>query len=246
LLASPVFPLLQVAGIPAHGFHPRPVDPTNANWWVAGVLFTCFTMLVILRVFDHRRLLQLFNGMLRQSSVSLLYREEYALTGRVSILLLINYLLVVPLFIWQVCQYMQLEVEGLAGFGLTMLAFAVAYFVKIVTTRILGLIFEMREAAAEYSYNILLFNKTTGLVLFPLVLLIAYAHQVPPHILIYTGLLILLIMLIYRLLRLILIGLSASNVSFFYIILYLCTLEILPFIVIIKLFVGKDQLFHPY
>jgi hypothetical protein len=42
--------------------------------------------------------------------------------------------------------------------------------------------------------------------------------------------------LAYRVLRLIQIGFSATGASIFYLFLYLCTLEILPFIVLIKLF----------
>jgi hypothetical protein len=243
--ANLTFILLQ-AGVPAEGFHPRPVVTANANWWIAAALFACFTMLVILRVFDHRRLLQLLNAVLRQSSVSLLYREEYALTGRVSILLLLNYLIVLPLFVWQTCRHLGIQVDGFSGFGLIVLGITAAYFVKILSTRVLGSIFEMKDAAAEYTYNILLFNKTTGLVLFPVVLLMAYAHQVPHQYLVWGGLGILSIMLIYRLLRALLIGISSSSVSFFYIILYLCTLEILPFIVIIKIFVGTLSRFTPY
>ncbi|HLG04308.1 MAG TPA: DUF4271 domain-containing protein [Bacteroidia bacterium] len=242
-MADFAFILLQAAGIPANGFRPQPVISENENWWVAVMLFTSFTMLVVLRVFDHRRLLQLMNGFLRHSSVSILYREEYALTGRVSVLLLLNYLLVLPLFFWQVGRHYQMDVNGLVWFGFMSIGIGLAYFVKIVTVRVLGSVFEVRDAAAEYSYNILLFNKIGGLILFPVVLLLAYARQVPSGILIWAGLCILSIILIYRLLRIFLIGVSTPSVSLFYIILYLCTLEILPFIVIIKVFVDKFQQF---
>ena len=234
-----IFPLLNA------GFHPKPVVTTDSNWWVAVMLFACFTMLVLLRVFDNRRLLQLFNGFVRQSSVSLLYREEYALTGRVSVLLLLNYVLVISLFAWQSGPYFGVDTDGLATYGMIAGGFVIAYFVKILSTRILGNIFEVKDAAAEYAYNILLFNKTTGLILFPVVLLMAYARQIPLEILVWTGLVSWSIVLLYRILRVFLIGLSTSSVSFFYIILYLCTLEILPFVVIIKVFVGNFQSFHP-
>ena len=126
-----------------------------------------------------------------------------------------------------------------------MCGIGVAYFVKITVTRILGNIFDVRDAASEYVYNVLLFNKTTGLVLFPICMLLAYARQIPPEILVWTGIVSSLLILIYRLLRVILIGVANSSVSFFYIILYLCTLEIIPFIVIIKVFVGTFQSFNP-
>lgn len=236
--------LLQIAGSPAGNFHPKTLPSHSGDWWITAVLFSGFTMIVILRVFDYRRLLQLMNGMLRQTSVTLLYREEYALTGRVSIMLLLNYLFAFSLFTWQTLRYFGVNADGISGFGTIMGLVVAAYFVKILGIRVLGSIFEVREPAAEYSYNILLFNKMTGLILFPVVLLAAYARQIPQEFLIWAGLASILIILLYRMLRVFLIGLGSSSVSFFYIILYLCTLEMLPLVVMIKVFVGFYQPFQ--
>ena len=237
--------LLQVAGNPAGNFHPKTLPSHSGDWWITAVLFSSFTMLVVLRVFDYRRLLQLMNGMIRQSSVALLYREDYALTGRVSIMLLLNYLFTFSLFTWQALRFFGVQAEGIGSFGLIILLVIAAYFIKILGIRILGSVFEVRESASEYSYNILLFNKMSGLILFPVVLLVAFARQIPEEFLIWAGIVSLLIFLLYRMLRALLIGLSSSSVSFFYIILYLCTLEMLPFVVMIKVFVGLIQPFQP-
>ncbi|MDQ3112319.1 MAG: DUF4271 domain-containing protein [Bacteroidota bacterium] len=243
--------LLQASGSEIHGipfpktFNPSPLATPEGNWWGAALLFFSFTLIVILRVFDYRKLALLFNGFFRASSVSVMYREEYSLTSRISLLLLVNYLLVFPLFIWQVMGHFGAVREGLSGFAMISGLIFCAYFVKIISTRMLGNIFEVKEASSEYVYNILLFNKTTGLILFPVCLLLAYARQIPPEILIWSGIVSWCLILVYRLLRVVLIGLSNSSVSFFYIILYLCTLEIIPFVVILKVFVGTFQSFNP-
>lgn len=250
LIFSP-FILQQAAGTEIHGilfpksFNPTPLATPEGNWWGAAILFFSFTLIVILRVFDYRKLALLFNGFVRASSVSAMYREEYSFTSRVSVLLIINYLLVFPFFIWQALGYFGASREGLPGFFTIVLIILCVYFVKIVATRILGNIFQVKEASSEYVYNILLFNKTIGLLMFPVCLLLAYARQIPPEILVWTGIVSWCLILIYRLLRVILIGFSNSSVSFFYIILYLCTLEIIPFVVILKVFVGTFQSFNP-
>ncbi len=243
--------LLQASGAEIHGipfpenFNPSPLAASEGNWWGAAILFFSFTLIVILRVFDYRKLALLFNGFFRASSVSVMYREEYSLTSRISLLLLVNYLLVFPLFIWQVMRHFGASSEGLNSFAMISVIILCAYLVKIIATRMLGNIFEVKEASSEYVYNILLFNKTIGLVLFPVCLLLAYARQIPAEILIWAGIVSWCLILIYRLLRVILIGVSNSSVSFFYIILYLCTLEIIPFVVILKVFVGTFQSFNP-
>lgn len=243
--------LLQAANENVHGvlfpktFSPEPLIRTEGNWWGTAILFFSFSLIVILRVFDFRKLMLLLNGFLRASSVSAMYREEYAITSRISLLLLLNYLLIFPFFILQVATHFGATANGLSGLLSVSGIILLAYFVKIIVTRILGNIFEVKEASSEYVYNIFLFNKTIGLVLFPICLLLAYARQIPAELLIWTGIVSWSLILIYRLLRVFLIGISNSSVSFFYIILYLCTLEIIPFVVILKVFVGTFQSFNP-
>ncbi len=133
---------------------------------------------------------------------------------------------------------MEAEVQDSSVLWIALVLLAV-YIVKIISTRVLGFIFEVKEAAREYAYNIVLFNKTIGLILFPVTLLLAYARQVPAEWLIWTGLVLWGLALLYRLVRLSFIGFSVRGVSIFYIILYLCTLEILPVLVIIKLLIKQ-------
>lgn len=220
----------------ARGFHPEPVADLTGSSWVSFFLFAAFSALVVLRVFDGRRLTQLAGGFFRASSVSMLYREENALTGRASLLLILNFLLVTPLFVWQTIGYFNLPQEGMQQYGILALAFVVLYLLKAAVTRFMGFVFDKKEAALEYTYNILLFNKTLGLLLFPVTVLLAFAREIPPLWLIGTGLGMWGIILVYRLFRGILIGVSTSGFSLVYIFLYLCTLEILPFFVILKQF----------
>lgn len=218
-------------------FQPKLAPAHVGGAWIHAVLFVSFTMLVVLRVFDFRRLLLLFQGFMRASSVAQTYREESALTSRVSLFLLVNYLMMGALFTWQTLGVLYSdypEPSAVVWFALGILC---VYIIKIIGVRILGFIFELREAAQEYIYNIVLFNKTIGLVLFPVTLCLAYARQLPPGWLVAIGLSFWGLVLLYRFVRLSWIGLSVRGVSFLYIILYLCTLEILPFIVIIKVLI---------
>jgi hypothetical protein len=218
-------------------FQPRlhPAEPGGI--WIHALLFLSFTMIVVLRVFDFRRLVALVQGFLRASSVNVVYREESALSSRVSLFLILNFLMMASLFIWQLFGVLFTNYpppSAILWIGLIILGI---YLVKIIGIRILGFIFEMKEAAQEYIYNVVLFNKTVGLILFPVTLCLAYARQLPPIWLIYGGLTAWAIILIYRFVRLSWIGISERGVSFLYIILYLCTLEILPFVVIIKVLI---------
>lgn len=71
-------------------------------------------------------------------------------------------------------------------------------------------------------------------MLFPVVIALAFAVQLDAQWLVVTGLCLWGIMLIYRILRGVLIGISTGGVSIFNLFIYLCTLEILPFVLITK------------
>lgn len=219
-------------------FEPQlaPVAPGGA--WIHIILFLSFTILVFLRVFDFRRLVALFQGFVRASSVAVMYREESALSSRVSVFLIVNFLLMTSLFIWQASGVIFTDYPPASSILWIALSLVGVYIVKVIAIRILGFIFEMREAAQEYIYNIVLFNKALGLILFPVTVCLAYARQLNPEWLVFAGLVVWGIILIYRFIRVSWIGLSERGVSVVYIILYLCTLEILPFVVIIKVLIG--------
>jgi len=67
------------------------------------------------------------------------------------------------------------------------------------------------------------------------VMCLAFFRQVSPSVFIYAGYAIIGGFLAVRLIRGLAIGFNSSRVSKFYLFLYLCTLEILPFIVLVKL-----------
>lgn len=237
------FPELMLQAAPVAGrwltdsttaFAPKLAPEHVGGTWIHALMFVSFTMLVVLRVFDFRRLVLLFQGFVRASSVAQTYREESALTSRVSVFLLLNFLLMAGVFVWQTLGVIFSSYPEPSAVLWISFAILCLYVVKIIGIRLLGFIFEMREAAQEYIYNVVLFNKTVGLILFPVTLCLAYARQLPPLWMVVAGLSAWGIVLLYRFVRLSWIGLSVRGVSFLYIILYLCTLEILPLVVIIK------------
>jgi len=104
---------------------------------------------------------------------------------------------------------------------------------KIILAKILGFIFRSYEGAAEYSFNLLLIWKTVGIVLIPFVLCIPFIKfSAIPYFLI-MGLSVVGFSYILVILRGIKI-LFTKHVSFLYMILYLCALEMVPLVIAYK------------
>jgi hypothetical protein len=110
------------------------------------------------------------------------------------------------------------------------------YLAKRITLRAISILTAGDFSLSEYEYSVSLTNRMLGLVLFPLGLAIAYfpVYQAK-NIIVLSGVLIVLT-LVYRLLRSILTAVE-SGVTPFYILFYICTLEILPSALGIKWFI---------
>ena len=103
---------------------------------------------------------------------------------------------------------------------------------KSMLVSITGSLFRVRSFALEFNLTSVIFNIVAGIVTFPLVFTWLYLGE---PILLYVVAAIIVIIYSYRFLRLFFIGLKVQSFSVVHFFLYLCTLEILPVLILIKL-----------
>jgi hypothetical protein len=211
---------------------------TNFDFGVAAILLVSFTVFVWLYAANRKRLNQVVRAFYVSRFTNQLGRDELTLGNRVTISLSVLFVVTFSLFISQVAEYYHYINAGerTVFFFKTASVICIAYLVKVAAVRFFGFVFQNQKEAADYSLMIFLFCNTLGLFLLPVVICMAFVRNVSPMVFIYTGACIFGIFLLIRVLRGVLIGLNSVKVSRFYLFLYLCTLEILPFVVIVKLF----------
>ena len=107
------------------------------------------------------------------------------------------------------------------------------YVIKALIWNILGIIFMAQAFSKIYIYNMFLFNRITGLIILPFVAIIPYIASIIKPYLIFSVIFIFILSYLLKLWRIIQI-IHAQNVSIIYFILYLCALEILPLLILIK------------
>jgi hypothetical protein len=223
-------------------FEPIPHEKPHSLWLFA-LVFTAYTIYVSLRVLYSKRFRQEMGAFFTSRTVSQMMREEYALTNRVSLGLSLLFIMLVSLFLYQVFVYFgYFGAENFTGpqfYTRICGVITVVFAFKLVAVRILGVVFKMEAAANEYIFNIFLHHKALGLFLFPVTVAIAFMKNAPVRHLIITGWVIIAIVLVYRTLRALLGGVQTGGISKYYLFVYLCTLEILPLIVIIKVFISQ-------
>jgi len=117
--------------------------------------------------------------------------------------------------------------------GIIILAITLRHLTCYITGSISG----KKEEFHEYLVGIYQSYRYGGLVIFIIVILLLYTDFFPPEVYVFSGVLILGLMYLVRIIRLLIIFIK-RNISIFYLILYLCALEILPVVISVKYFTG--------
>jgi hypothetical protein len=130
--------------------------------------------------------------------------------------------------------------SGLSGILFWLIALAV--IIAAITLRhficvISGNISEQREAMNDYLTGVYQSYRYSALFLFVIVVLMNYTEIIPAERYILPGIIVFGLMYLIRILRLLIIFLN-RNLSIFYLILYICGLEFLPVLILVKYFTG--------
>lgn len=216
---------------------------TNFDFGVAGLLLLAFILFVWLYASNSKRLNQVIKAFYINRYSNQLGRDDLSLGNRVSIFLASLFVITFSFFISRVLNfygYTNYE-NSLLFFVQLALLICLIYGFKIIIVRFFGFIFQNQREASDYSMMIFLFCNILGLFLLPIVVCMAFVKDVSPSVFIYLGLGVFVLLLFIRIIRGVIIGINSTRISKFYLFLYLCTLEILPFVIMVKLFMISSK-----
>lgn len=205
--------------------------------WLPGILLLSLFIFSWIKILYQKYIVQIVAGTVNyQVSVRLL-REKNVLFRNMAMGLNFIFTLNIGLFIYFLIQSFnlnQIESNSFLSVALYSLGILAFYNIKTFICKLIGNVFLVKEQIAEYVHNIHLYNKNTGLFLFPVVIIYPYiTSSLIKPIVIYLGLIIIMgmtLLLVYRSFQIIM----KNGVSLFYLILYLCAIEILPVLLLIK------------
>jgi len=156
-----------------------------------------------------------------------------------TILNLVSFM-IIGLFAYCIADINNFVPSGISGLTMWLIFTGIiimAIFLRHVTCYIAGSISGKREEFNEYIIGIYQSYRYGALVIFIIVILLIYTTLFPQRTCVFSGVLTLAMMYLLRITRLLLIFMK-RNISIFYLILYLCALEILPVLISVKYFTG--------
>jgi hypothetical protein len=225
---------------PGIGLPEKSISRDRPDWFI-GVFILVLILLASVRLFFNKYLNQLFHAIVNYATSSRLFRDRSVSITHPSFRLDLIFYFIFSIFIFQFFVEFNISLSQ-AGFisYLIILGLVVSYYtLKRLAYSFTGIVAENTTETNEFLYNLLLHNRILGLFLIPVTLVIAFTTLQNPRLVFYAGLLIFGAFYLLLLIR----GaqiLMTKHFSIFYMILYLCTLEILPLIFICNLVLVKN------
>lgn len=205
--------------------------------WMVGVLLFALILIAIIRFSFSKFLFRVFDSIINYQTSSNLLLEKNMRNLRGSMFLNLLFYVNFSLFIVQYLVYilsLNQNHNNIVFFLNFFVGLMTLYGTKFIFIRFIGYVFNGIKESKEYLHTVSIFNKNLGVILLPITLSVPYMAQHTTPLLLNAGLILILIFYIFRLFRGVKI-LFRQHVSIFYMILYLCALEILPLLMIYKL-----------
>jgi hypothetical protein len=208
------------------------------NDWMTIVIIILFILLVSVRAGFQKYIGSLFQSVVNYSTSFRMFREKNYSFLHGAFRLEVMYYIVFSVFVYQILTLQQSEtgLQGFILFGKTMAIIVIYFLVKKFVYWFLGIVFNSSSETSEFLFNLDNNNRATSIVLFPVVALITYYPFGNPGIIVILGILAAGFFYLMSLWRGSII-LLRKQFSIFYLFLYLCTLEFLPLLLILKMVV---------
>ncbi len=211
--------------------------PHNTELIIAySFLFISFSLLAYLRLAGQEYMTEAFKAVSFDKTAEKIWNEKNVVTRRHillhNIVLFINLSLIIFLWLTKTHAFTEFRVFEL----LLAVVFSVVlfFFLKIALYYVVGFLFGMIHETSVYVNSVMLVYRAFGISLFPLLLALPL---LPYTIVVYVALVALALFFATQLLIIIraLALVFKTKFSVFYMFLYLCALELLPVLLIVKI-----------
>ena len=218
-----------------------PQKPFNHDWIIAVIFLAAYLWLIVRNtsrsIFPEMTRFFLFRGINESSS-----RDTGSLfTWQSTVLNFVSFM-VIGLFAYCAAEWYDFIPSGIpplvfmiVSLGALIFGVTSRHFICLAAGNLSG----EQEVFNEYLMNVYHSYRFSAVIVFAMVIILVYTVILPPQMIFIFGAIVLIIFYLMRVIRMFLIFMK-RNFSVLYLILYLCALEILPVLIIVKYFTGLD------
>lgn len=208
--------------------------------WVFVLLIACSAVLAMVHNVYPGRIPNLIKSTFNERITRQIMREEMVFSHRASWALLLVSGVVFTVVVSLVARNAEM-VFGLSEFGMVLIAVCTWVILRQLMRMLLSVLVKQDFGLNEFNYISASIYKLIGLILLPLAFLIAFLPREIGHYGVYLVGFILVIAVGFRLLRGLRIGRHYSGLSY-YLIFYICALELVPTLVLIRAMISNIEI----
>lgn len=206
------------------------------NRWIFLIVISTIILLLFIKFSFSKLYLNALESFYKRTATADIIHDKYS--PRWLFILFSNLFFILVVSLWVSRSFNKPEVfTGVGSLDQFLLIFAIiflVYFVKFGIHLLSGVLFQITEAMVIYIVNISVTNLVCGILLFFTTLLLLYAPWHEQTLLLNISIGILILFILLRYVRGLLQTIQFFKFNYLYLILYLCTLEIAPWFLIIK------------
>ncbi|HPW65494.1 MAG TPA: DUF4271 domain-containing protein [Salinivirgaceae bacterium] len=209
---------------------------TNVDW-VTGFNIIVLILIVYIRVVFGKFFKPMFQSTLVYNLSVRVFNEKNLVLNRFFNILNTLFLIALPAFMALSLDFYGFRIYNFNFWQHYLIFLALLFviiFIKKAISLFIGSLFRINNVIAEYTFQGNLFLKISGLLIIPIIIIIPYMPENVVEFFIIAVVIVLLLFYFIRILRLFSITIR-KGFSIFYLILYFCTLEIGPCLVIFKM-----------
>ena len=174
------------------------------------------------------------NAITNENVLKLIHREDKKGISGYHLLLYTSFFINAAIFIYLII-YNFYKFQGWSYFQWVFIGILGIYLLKHIFIILIGIVFPIKKDSQLYGFTIQTFNIFVGILLIPFNLIIAFGPENTAVPLIYVGLIVVGILTLLRIFRGFLIASTYIQSNLFHFLLYLCSFEILPILLLIKI-----------
>jgi len=240
---DPLKPILETSvSIPSDGFAssgiilPEEEIRINTQSWMIGIFVIVFLLFSIVKVFYRNYVGQLLSSGFNFNEAKKMFKEKSLSFTHAAFRFDIIFYLVTGVFLYQVAEFFSIQFYSVEWMNYFFITGGLIFFITIkkILYFFMGYVTKSFPETSEYIFNINNYNRILGIFLFPMCLIIEFIPRLQQEYLFIIGIifsLFLYFLLLFRGIKILL----RKHFSIFYLILYLCYLEILPILYLYQL-----------
>jgi hypothetical protein len=204
--------------------------------WPSVLLLFCLTLFVILKISSPGKLINTFHSSYSLQAIKQMEREEFNPFNPVSFILSLNFILMLSFYVYKInneFNHILTEQKDIWQFIFILTTLCAFLPLKYTIKKIIGFITDTTSLTNELFYNNLVINQSLGLILLPSMGIVELSGFNPLYTLI-TVTIIILISFVIKLYRGMIFSIIDNRIGILQVFVYLCALELLPFLVFIK------------